>query len=283
MRLPPERPGRSAPPDLAERRAAMAAAVEQGTWRTDPPPREEQLDGVRCLRFAPPGARRATVLHLHGGGFRLGLPEMIGAYAAALAARCSVEVVCPAYRLAPEHPYPAGLGDAWRVAQALRSESRGSLILAGDSAGGGLAAGLAALCVANGAPPAALVLLSPWLDLTVTSPAYAANAATDPLFSRESAEVAAELYLQGHSPRDPLASPLSAAVAGFPPTLVSIGEGEVLADDGRGFDAALRAAGVPVQLCAIPGMEHVAVTRDLALPGAAETFEAVADFIDKTV
>jgi acetyl esterase/lipase len=275
-----ERPGRPAPPDLVERRRQMAAGLEAGAWRTDPPPCSAVLDGVRALRFAPPGKPRGVVLHFHGGGFRLGCPEMIGPYAAALAARCGVEVVCPAYRLAPEHPFPAGLADAWRVAQALRAAGEGPLILSGDSAGGGIAAGLAALCVAEGAPLAGLILLSAWLDVTVTNSSYEANAATDPMFSRASAETAAELYLQGHPPKDALASPVFAAGAGFPPTLVSVGEGEVLAGDGVRFHETLRAAGVRAELSAIPGMEHVAVTRSFDLPGATETFETVCRFVD---
>jgi acetyl esterase/lipase len=281
--LPEERPGRAAPDWLAERRAQMAGALAGGVWRTEPPPRTEDLGGVRVVRFAPPGKRRGVVLHLHGGGYRMGCPEMTGPFAAALAARCGVEVVCPAYRLAPEHPFPAGLADARAVWTALHATGEGPLVISGDSAGGGLAAALTALCVAQGAPPAGLLLLSAWLDLTAEAPAYQANAATDPLFSHASAAEAAELYLQGRSPRDPLASPLFAGVAGFPPVLVSVGEGEVLADDARRFHAALQAAGVASRLVAVPGMQHTAVARSLDLAGAAETFEAVADFVGAAI
>lgn len=280
MRLPEERGGRPAPPEIAARRQGMADALAAGTWALDVPPAVETLGGVRVLRFQAPAAKRATVLHLHGGGYRIGCPEMIGAFAAALAARCGVEVVCPAYRLAPEAPYPAGLMDVLAVYRALSEADDRPPIVSGDSAGGGLAASLAAFCTAEGAPPPGVVLLSPWLDLTVTSPSYQTNAATDPLFSYESASVAAELYLQGHPPKDPLASPLFAPLVGYPPTLVSVGSGEVLVEDGRRFHQALCAAGVAASLSEIAGMDHVAVTRGLTLPGAAETFEAVADFID---
>lgn len=279
-RPPPERTGRPASAEVAARREGMTGAVAAGTWRTTPAPEESTLDGVRVLRFRPSGPARGVVLHLHGGGFRLGCPEMMGPYAAALAARCVVEVVCPAYRLAPEHPFPAGLNDAHKVYDALRREGGGPLIVSGDSAGGGLAASLTALAVGEGAAPAGLILLSAWLDLTVSAGSYWSNAATDPLFSQEAAETAGELYLQGHSARDPLASPLFAAHAGFPPTLVSIGEGEVLADDGRKLHASLQAAGVAAQLHPVAGMEHVAVTRGFTLTGAAETFERVVGFVD---
>jgi acetyl esterase/lipase len=278
--LPAEGPGREAPAGLVERRRMIAAASQGGAWTSGSRWASEILGGVRVLRFLPSGANRGSVIHLHGGGFRLGCPEMIAPFAAALAARCGVEVICPAYRLAPEHPFPAGLADASAVLSALGREGAGPIILSGDSAGGGLAASLAALCVANGVGLSGLVLLSPWLDLTVTNSCYEANAATDPLFSSASARDAAELYLQGVSPRHPLASPLFGPVSGFPPTLISIGEGETLAGDGRGFHEMLCAAGVPARLHPVAGMEHVAVTRELTLPGAAETFESVAEFVD---
>ena len=186
----------------------------------------------------------------------------------------------PQYRLAPEEPFPAGLNDALAALAALRDEiGDARLIVSGDSAGAGLAAAIGVLAAAGRTPRIdAIVLLSPWLDLTVSAPAYAENAA-DPLFSLASAEVAAELYLQGLDPRHPLASPLFAPVRGFAPTLVSVGTGEVLRDDALRFHAKLVAAGVDARLSAIEGMDHVAVVRGLGLPGAAETFEAISAFI----
>jgi epsilon-lactone hydrolase len=279
--LPAERTGHAPPPALLERRRLLDAAVAAGTWRTESRALSEHIAGVHVLRFEPPTPKLGSVLHLHGGAFRLGCPEMSGPFAAALAARCAVEVICPAYRLAPEHPFPAGLKDAWAVLSALRLDSNLPLIVCGDSAGGGLAASLAALCAARSISLGGLVLLSPWLDLGVSSASYETNAASDPLFSRTSATEAAELYLQGLSPRHPLASPLFGSVAGFPPTLMAIGAEEVLADDARSFQELLRRAGVATTFLAIPGMEHVAVTRGSALRGAAETFEHVVEFIDR--
>lgn len=280
--LPPERQGRPAPPDLAERRAQMQASVEGGAWKTEKPPVETTLAGYRALRFEPEGKPRGHVLQLHGGGFRIGRPEFESFFAEALAARCGVEVVVPQYRLAPEGPFPAGLSDALTALRALRAEvGDAPLIVGGDSAGAGLAASLGVLASAHGEPRIdALVLLSPWLDLRVSAGTYAANAATDPMFSRESASVAAELYLQGFDPTHPLASPLLAPIDAYPPTLISVGTGEVLYDDSRLFHDKLRAAGVESTLSAIPDMEHVAVVRGLNMPGAPETFAAVVDFVE---
>ncbi len=136
----------------------------------------------------------------------------------------------------------------------------------------------------NGGPKIdGLVLLSPWLDVRVTAPSYASNAATDPMFSTESASIAAELYLQGFDPTHPLASPLLAPIAAYPPTLISVGTGEVLRDDSLLFHEKLLTAGMNSRLSAVDGMEHVAVVRSLTMPGAAETFEAVAGFVDEIV
>ncbi|MBV1690493.1 alpha/beta hydrolase [Novosphingobium sp. G106] len=281
--LPPLRPGRPAPADLAERRGQMQAAVDAGAWKTARPPLETTMGGLRTLRFAPDGPPRGYVLMLHGGGFRIGQPEFESLFAEALAARCGVEVVVPQYRLAPEGPFPAGLTDALTALTALRAEiGDARLIVGGDSAGGGLAAGLGVLTAARGGPRIdGLVLLSAWLDLRVSSPCYAGNAASDPMFSKESADVAAELYLQGFDPEHPLASPLLAQIAAYPPTLVSVGKGEVLYDDSLLFHEKLTAAGVSSRLSAIDGMEHVAVIRSLDLTGAAETFEEVVGFVER--
>ncbi len=277
-KLPPLRSGRAAPAQLSAIREGLSGAIASGMWRTDPPGREDTIGGVRVLHFAPPGTARATVLHFHGGGYRMGCPESMGPYAADLARRCEVEVICPAYRLAPEDPFPAGLTDGARVIEALCATEGPPLVLSGDSAGGGLAASLAPICVEQGVPLAGLVLHSPWLDLTVSSSSYDANGETDPLFSRASASDASALYLQGHDPRDPLASPLFAELSGFPPTLLTVGTGEVLLDDSVNFHARLEEAGIPASLVRIEGMEHVAVTRDRALTGAAEAFQATVEF-----
>jgi acetyl esterase/lipase len=189
-------------------------------------------------------------------------------------------VLCPAYRLAPEHPFPAALNDVMAVVESLMPSSR-PLLLGGDSAGGGLAASTVRLCIDRGVPVRALALLSAWLDLTVSSSSYEDNACTDPLFSRAAAEEATLLYLQGLSAREPLVSPVLGSVVGFPPTFVSIGAGEVLADEGRRFHQSLQTAGIRAELLAIVGMEHVAVTRNPQLTGAAQTLDALVRFIDR--
>ncbi len=226
---------------------------------------------------------RGTLLHMHGGAFRIGCPEQIAPFALALAQACAVTVICPAYRLAPEYPFPTGLNDGLAVLSALAETATTPLILSGDSAGGGLAASLAALAHQAGIPLSGLALLSPWLELSVTDPAYTTNAATDPLFSAEAAREAAALYLQGHNANDPLASPLLGEVSGYPLTYLNVGTGEVLAGDALRLRDRLEQSGVPVTFNAIEGMQHVAVTRDMGLAGSEETFAELAGFVGWTI
>lgn len=280
-RLPlPERAGIDPPAALAAMRQGMAAAASRGQWRTAPEPRELELAGVRVLHHAPAAPSRGAVVHFHGGGYRLGMPEAVGPYARQLADRCAVDVYCPAYRLAPDHPFPAALNDGWAVVQALLADYPGGMILAGDSAGGGLAAAIAAELGAAGTGLAGLILHSPWLDLAVTSPSYIDNAGSDPLFSQSAATDAAAFYLQhGTTAADPLASPLLADPALFPATLLTVGSGEVLRDDALALHARLISAGQNVRLLQVDGMDHVAVTRGPDLPGSAEALAATQAFL----
>src|SRR5580698_7088960 len=145
--LPTERVGSPASVELHNRRRALELAIEQGSWRTDPRPREITIGNVRVLQFDPPATPRGLMIHFHGGAYRIGVPEMVAPFATALAERCRVRILCPAYRLAPEHPFPAALIDGLMVINAVDEAREIPLLLSGDSAGGGLAAGLAALAI----------------------------------------------------------------------------------------------------------------------------------------
>lgn len=278
--LPPEREGSPAPADLTARRKSIAAMIAAQQAPLAVTPKQAVLGGISVLRFRPEGAHEGALVHFHGGGFRVGSPHAQAPYHAALAEACRVEIIVPWYRLAPEHPFPAALVDALTVVSALRGTiGEAPLIVAGDSAGGGLAAGVGILAQ-HGEPRIDGILLhSPWLDLSVTAPAFTDNAASDPLFSQTSAEIAAESYLQGMDARHPLASPLFAGIDRFPPSLITVGNGEVLRDDSIRFHEKLRAADMTSELLAIDDMEHCAVTRSMELVGAIETFARSIAFV----
>ncbi len=219
-----------------------------------------------------------VLVYLHGGGFRIASALAYRAYGSHLAKALDGRVLLVDYRLAPEHPYPAALDDSlaafrWVVASGV-APSR--VAVAGDSAGGGLAASLALRTLAEGPAPAAVVCCSPWVDLTVTASTYETNAERDQLFSRTSAEEAAPLYLAGHDPTDPLVSPVFGTWEGAPPLLVQVGGIEVLLDDARRLAEVASAARVDVTLRVYPDMPHI---WQMSYPAFPEAVEAVAELV----
>ncbi|MBL7500148.1 alpha/beta hydrolase [Frankia sp. CNm7] len=279
--LPALRPSTLATPaDLAARRAALGAL---------PPPEpvpgiaieNTAYAGVPCVVCAPPEPRDVLV-YFHGGGYRLGSAAQFTPFAARLAGAARARVVVVDYRLAPEHPYPAALHDAAKVYGHLLAESGTPPVAVGDSAGGGLAASLVTACVRAGiAVPRGLVLLSAWLDLRCAAASYRSRSATDQLFSLEAARQAAEQYLQGHAADDPLASPLLADVATFPPSLLFASSDEVLLDDTMTMAAALAQARVPVATSVIPGVPHTWPSVAPHHPASAAALDVAARFVDR--
>ena len=160
-------------------------------------------------------------------------------------AEAGFDVFAPAYRLAPAHPFPAALEDARAAYAALRAQMRLPIVLAGDSAGGGLGLALMVAERDAGAPlPKAAALFSPWTDLAATGASARENEEKDALFTRLMLRVGARAYLGGASAKEPLASPLYADLAGLPPLLVHVGEEEMLRDDStRLVDRAREARG----------------------------------------
>lgn len=195
-----------------------------------------EIANVPCQVLNPEAA--VTILYLHGGGYRMGSPEAYNAYGASLAAGADARVVLPKYRLAPENPFPAGLHDAVAVYRELARSSECPIVLAGDSAGAGLAAAVAiTVCRSAVRGPAGVMLMSPWLDLRCSSPFY--ESASDVFFTRATAESARDDYLQGASEDGVLVSPLLADHEGFPPALIQVGGNEALVGDALGFAESL--------------------------------------------
>lgn len=292
--LPAERgQGYPAPEGLVARREAAGAMGDSQVTAPGVTVDEEALGGVPSLVFRPVSPT-GTILYFHGGGYRLGAPRAWTTFASGLAASTGTRVVVPDYRLAPEHAFPAAVLDAVAVFDALVAPPSGGtaagpataidgpLLVAGDSAGGGLAAALVVACQRSGRPvPAGMVALSPWADLRVTAGTFTANAASDQFFPQESAKEGAEQYLQGASADDPLASPLLADFAGFPPSLVFAGGAETLLDDGLGLTASLARAGVTVEGHFVAGMQHVWPTLFPELPESVAASEAIVRFVDR--
>jgi acetyl esterase/lipase len=216
------------------------------------------VGGVPALDVQVAGADgSAVILYLHGGGYMIGSARTGANLAAPLSRRTGLPAVSLEYRLAPENPFPAAVDDALAAYTALQEGDR-DVLIAGDSAGGGLALAtmLAARREGLRLPPAA-VLFSPWTDMTLSGTSIDARGDLDPLFSREHFVSYVDAYLAGHDPKDELASPLLADLAGLPPLLIQVGSAEVLLDDS--LRLAVRAAEqeVDVSLDVVAGAPHV--------------------------
>jgi monoterpene epsilon-lactone hydrolase len=209
----------------------------------------------------PPGVRPdAAVLYLHGGGYVIGSPRSHRHLAAAIARAAGTPALLLDYRLAPEHPFPAALDDAvaayeWLLARGI---APARIVIAGDSAGGGLTVATLLALRERGLPrPGGGVCISPWVDLTGSGASYVTRAAADPIVTREGIEGMAQAYVAGGDRKSPLISPLFADLRHLPPLLVHVGSDEVLLDDARGLAEHARSAGVDVTLEEWPAMIHV--------------------------
>jgi acetyl esterase/lipase len=226
--------------------------------------------------------RDKAVLYFHGGGFRIGSVASHRDLIARIADASGCRVLAINYRLAPEHRFPAALDDALTAYRYLRDQGLrpSDLAFAGDSAGGNLV--LAAMLAARdrGEPLAAAgALMSPWTDLTASGASYESRAESDPIHQRAMILALAKNYLgKDGNPRDPLASPLYADLAGLPPLLVQVGDRETVRDDATELVARARAAGVEVELQVWDGMIHV-FQMFPEIPQAREAIASLADFL----
>ena len=221
----------------------------------------------------------ATLFYLHGGGYVVGAP---GLYRSVLRgfARQGFTVFAPAYRLAPRHPFPAAMDDAHAAFLALRRDTDGPIVIAGDSAGGGLALALMARLRDEGvALPKAAALFSPWTDLAVTGASTRDNEQRDPLFSRRLVQIGARVYLGRASSKNPLASPLYAELCGLPPLLVQVGADELLRDDSTRVVERALAAGVSAEVRLWPGAPHGWQMATLFMPEARAAQREAAAFL----
>ncbi|MGI8460689.1 MAG: alpha/beta hydrolase fold domain-containing protein [Solirubrobacterales bacterium] len=216
-----------------------------------------EVGEVRGLRVVAPGASEVPgILYMHGGGHAVGSAVSNQDLIARLSHSSGVTVVgidCP---LLPENPFPAALDATLAAYRELSSAGERQLVLAGSSAGGGLAVAAAlSLREASQPQPAGIVCFSPWVDMTVSAPSLAA-ASDDDWLGREPLVIAAETYLDGREPTDWLASPLHADLAGLPPMLIQVGGSEILLDDSSRLADAARRAGTKAELDVWPGMFH---------------------------
>ena len=270
---------------VLERREKMAAA----TADTVPPEGVEASPdtlGDRPAEWLVPDGvgRDRVVLHLHGGGYCTGSLGSHREFAGRLALASGSAFVALDYRLAPEDPFPAALDDTLAAYADLlaRGIAPTSIGLAGDSAGGGLVAATLLSIRDSGLPmPGAGVCLSPWVDLTQSSPSCRDTETFDPVLTTDDLVLMAEAYLDGTDPTNPLASPLFAEdLSGFPPLLVEVGEDEPLLDDAVSLAGRVGATGSEVVLNIWPEMVHVfQVFPGSIVPEADESIAGIGRFL----
>lgn len=218
---------------------------------------EVTLHGLPCYRLTPERPSGQHVLYLHGGSYTFEISPAHWWNLGNLARSAGATFTVVIYPLAPSSTADRTVPLVTALAADLAAQHTG-LIVAGDSAGGGMALAVAQQLVASGAPPLrGLVLISPWLDVTMSDPAIDPIVPKDVMLDRQSLIDAGRLYAGPLDPADPLASPIHGEVAGLPPITMFCGSHDLFVVDNRAFAATARAAGVAVDYSEAPGGQHV--------------------------
>jgi epsilon-lactone hydrolase len=222
---------------------------------------EQRLGDTPAVGISPgdPRPDRPAVLYFHGGGYAVGTAAQTIGLPADIARRSNCTVLSVDYRLAPENPFPAAVDDGADAYQgALESYPATRLAVAGESAGGGLALAVLLAAKRRRLPmPGAVLVMSPWVDLTLSSPSLTTKASVDPVMTPQALERRAAEY-SGHEPRtNPLVSPLWGDLGGFPPLLIQAGSHEILLDDAVRLAGRAAASDVTTVLQVTPYVHHV--------------------------
>jgi acetyl esterase/lipase len=270
--------------DVARERADVESMA--GMFKPFGPIQTEPVtaNGVPAEWIQAPDVRPdRAILFLHGGSFNSGSIVSHRTLAGNVALATGARVLLIDYRLAPEHPFPAGLEDSIAAYEWLLANGYGpqQVVVAGDSAGGTLTLALLLQQRDHVRPlPRAAVCLSPAADLTFSSPSWEFNAKKDLMLDIRKERTAVEIYLRGTDVRAPLASPLYADLHGLPPLLLQVGSHEVLLSDVQNLAEKARAAGVDVTLEVWPGMQHEWQFAAGMLPEGKKAIQRVGEFVE---
>lgn len=275
------------PPDIpfAEQQAAMEMMAAQTPLPDDVYTEPIDAGGVPGLLVAAPDVNdQRIILYLHGGGYCLGSSLVHRDLGWRLSAAAGARVLLLDYRLAPEFPFPTAVHDVltayeWLLANGFAPTQ---IAFGGDSAGGGLAVAAMTILRDDGRPlPAAALCISPWFDLTQTSPAMTERADMDPLLTAARLNQFATAYLGDVAPTHPHASPLFADLTGLPPLLIQVGSAEILHDDAARLAEKAHTAGVAAQLAVWEEMIHVWHGFAAIVPEAQEAITAAGTFFQE--
>ena len=241
-----------------------------------------EIDGIPCEWSCVKRShmKKHVILYCHGGGYTSGSFRYARSITNKLANSTSMDVISFDYRLAPENPYPAALEDALNVWDHLMQYGYGArdIILAGDSAGGNLALTLALkLKEQNRLLPRGLVLLSPWVDFTMSGKSHKEKVDVDPILTEEYLRRSIQWFAGDMDVKDPYLSPVYADFTGFPPTYIQVGTNEILLSDSHKLQRQMQKYHVPVKMEYYPGMWHVFQMSPLKT--AYRAMDQVAEFV----
>ena len=246
----------------------------------------KDIDGIPAEWITiPGGSEQQVILYLHGGYYVAGSCNTHRDLASRISRASKLCVLLIEYRLAPEHPFPEGLEDAIKAYNWIVSTKKISpknILIAGDSAGGGLTlATLLKLKKMKIELPIAAICLSPWTDLANTGDSLKIKAEEDPSLTPERTVYCSKLYLGEEDPQNPLASPLYADLKGLPPLLIHVGTAEIFLDDSVRFAKRAKEAGVDVKLEIWEDMIHVFHAYAAVAPEGQEGINKIGEFIQK--
>lgn len=268
---------------MVQRRAVSDEIGLWATVRDDVGQEEVELGGRAARLFTPDSILPGMVmLYMHGGGYVMGSLESHGRLMAHIAHHSSSPVYGLDFRRAPEAPYPAALDDVTSAYEALLAKgwAPNQVILAGDSAGGGLVlAAMGSLRATGKSLPAGGILLSPWLDLALTGDSMERLAEIDPWTTRPTLDTFARLYAGDVALNDPFVSPLYMDFEGLPPLLIHVSASEILLDDATRASARASETGVDVDFRSWTGVPHVFQLFAGMLPEAEESLVAISQWL----
>lgn len=264
---------------LAEQRSRLEKYSRVFKIAKDVSVSDLSANGVRAALFEVAHPEPGIILYLHGGAFAVGSVNVHREFLARLAIACQMKVLAIDYRLAPEHPFPAALQDALAAYQCLFSQGYdpSNIVIAGDSAGGGLAIAMLISLRDDKLPlPACAVCLSPWLNLSYTG--EKSNNNKDPFLNPTLLSLYARYYVGAGDATNPLVSPSFADLRGLPPLLIQVGTNEILLEEIQQFCEKARQANVEVSLDCWQGMFHVFQIIPF-IPETKLSLEKIATFI----
>jgi epsilon-lactone hydrolase len=242
-----------------------------------------ELGTCMCALVRPENSHTdQVILHMHGGAFFAGSLETHLPLASELAVRCNARVFLLDYRLAPEHPYPAALEDGMAAYQALLDldVDPKNITFAGDSAGAAHILAMAVYARNEGVPlPAGLVMISPFVDMTLTSESIHTKSKADPMLSVVPLQRGVQAYCAEELAADPKVSPVFAELEELPPMFIQVGSDEILLDDALLLESRAKEAGVQVSCTVYPGMWHNFQMFSAFVEKADKALWAIADFI----